>query len=326
MIVGLESLSRELIAWAGSPAERAVNVVSVPYRGTAPLEGVLNTVLGQGRVLYITGPAFPEESVEEFLKIEQIPFSKGEDPSSPVVILDYDRAFMIKDRYDLVIYDDLNSFPTHRRAEMQELLNHIYYRTNKIIAYCVEPVFQGAKTFELPLKKDRSFVTEPRFIDTRSDLKTAVPNSIYEYIEFFFADKRSVMIFVPDHSTAEGMKHYLTRINPAFKEHLYDADELPEAELKKLAAGSSSGEIFFSRRIRDFRSVPVNFEFIVADSTLTRYDYRQFVFLCLRSGLFQQASGEVILIGPQMTPDMEKTKTLTREYNRVIWESDQLFL
>lgn len=326
MIVGLENLSKELINWYENSTIQAINVVSVPYRGLEPLEGLLGQIAGLDRILYITGEPVGDDSIEKFLQERAIDFKTSEDPAAQTVILNFEAAFKVQDHYDLIIYDDLNTFPTHRKGEMQELLNHLYYKSDHIIAYSIERIFRNVINLEIPLKSDRSFVTEPRFIDTRVDIKSSIPSSIYDYINFFFSDSRHVMIFVPDRSTTEGMMKYLIRINPELESHLYDVSTLSDKAVSELLDNPPSSKILFSEKISDYRSVPVNFEFIVSNSDSAGYDYRQFVFLCLRSGLYDDLNGEVILVSQTMSFDMDLTKVLTRDYNRVIWESDQLFL
>lgn len=326
MIVGLENLSKELISWYENSTIKAINVVSVPYRGMEPLKGLLAKIAGRDRILCISGRSVPEDSIEAFLKGRGIDFVTAEDKEAQTVILDFEAAFKIQDSYDLIIYDDINTFPTHRKSEMQELLNHVYYKADHIIAYSIERVFRNVINLEIPLKTDRSFVTEPRFIDTKVDIKSSIPNSIYDYINFFFSDSRHVMIFVPDAPTREGMMNYLIRIKPELKDHLRDVTALSEQDVARLVETSTSSQILFTENMSDYRSVPVNFEFIVSNSDSPGYDYRQFVFLCLRSGLYDDLNGEVILVSQTMTFDMDRAKVLTRDYNRVIWENDQLFL
>lgn len=326
MIVGLENLSKELINWYENSTIKAINVVSVPYRGMEPLEGLLDKIAGRVRILYISGEPVADDSIEEFLLDRGIDYVTQEDGEAQTVILDFDDAFRIQDSYDLIIYDDLNTFPTHRKSEMQELLNHLYYKAEHIIAYSIERVFRNVINLEIPLKMDRSFVTEPRFIDTKVDIRSSIPNSIYDYINFFFSDSRHVMIFVPDTPTMIGMEKYLTRINPELKNHMHDITGSSELDVSLLLESSPFSKILFTEKMSDYRSVPVNFEFIVSNSDIARYDYRQFVFLCLRSGLYDDLNGEVILVSKTMTFDMDRAKVLTRDYNRVIWENDQLFL
>ena len=326
MIVDLEHLTSELFNWFHHSNVKAINVVTVPYRGVDPLAGLLEHVLGKVRLLYITGPAGPEESIERFLEARDIEFSHNEESEAPIIILDYDRAFSSQGHYDLVIYDDVNSFPTHRKNEMHELLNHIYYRTKKIIAYSLEAVFRNVINLELPLKENRSFVTEPRFIGVKGDIKTSVPSSVYEYINFFIRDQRSIVVFVPDDETAEGMKSYLERIDPALTKHMHDVSGLSIEEVRDRVLENKNGILLFTKQINDFREIPVNFEFIVADSSAKAYEYRQFIFLCLRNGLFDDLNGEVLLVSSALTYDMDRTQKLTQNYNRVIWENDQLFL
>lgn len=326
MIVALESLSRELMNWYDNSAIKAINIVSVPYRGVEPIEDLLDRLGGKKRILYITGTLNEGDDLIRFLKEKEIQPVFQEDKKAKMVILDYDQALKIRHNYDLIIYDDLNTFPTHRKSEMQGLLNYAYYRAERIIAYSLEKVFRNVISLELPLKKTGSFVTEPRFIDTKLNIRSGIPNSIYEYIEFFYTDRRDTMIFVPDRSTGEAMANYLKRINPELGDTLYSISGLGHDEVKKLLEGGNPPRILFTDAMDDFSDVPVNFDFIVSMSDHIRYDYRQFVFLCLRAGLYEEVNGEVILISQTMTDDMARTKELTQSYNRVLWENDQLFV
>lgn len=326
MIVDLELLTGELINWYHRSTVKAINVVTVPYRGFEPLAGLLDNVLGKSRVLYITGPAPETESVEAYLGERGIEFCHEENPDCLTVVLDFDQAFQSRDRYDLIVYDDVNTFPTHRKSEMQELLNHVYYRTDHIMAYSMEPVFRQVMNLELPLKRDRSFVTEPRFIDLKGEIKTEIPSSVYEYIQFFQQDRRTVVIVVPDEETAASMTRYLCRVNPVYSSSIHFIDGVDPHRLREMVMRPETGKILFTTQIEDYRDLPGNFEFLVIHSDAPRFEYRQFVFLCLRSGLCDDLNGEVILVSHHHTFDMERTKELTQNYNRIIWESDQLFL
>lgn len=322
MIVELEALNRRLIEWLEDPAAKALNLVSVPYRGIEPLAALLSQALKTRRILYISGPAAPEDAVTTWLDQAGVSWSVAEEASSRVVIRDFDEALLAKDHYDLIIYDDLNSFPIHRKASMQELLSYHYGRSPRILAYSMEPVFQGVPTLELPLKEDHSFVTEPRFLDLKTDISASIPSSLYEYIDFFHNDRRPVILVVPDQATAEGMAAYLCRVNPILADHIHNIDDLTDEEVAELIGNGST--ILFTTRMRELRLIPRNLEFIVIHSEEARYEYRQFVFLCLRAGLCDDVNGEVILVSPDMTYDMDRTKVLTQNFNRVIWESDQL--
>lgn len=326
MIVGLESLSKELMNWYDNSSVKAINLVSVPYRGIEPLKDLLIRLSGRERILYITGELNEGDELIRFLKERDITPAFEEDKDACMVLLDFDQAFACRHSYDLIIYDDLNTFPTHRKSEMQGLLNFVYYRGERIIAYSMEKVFRNVITLESPMNKNNGFVTEPRFIDTRVNIRAGIPNSIYEYIEFFYSEGRDTVIFVPDRTMGDAMGRYLKRINPELGEKLHDISGLSQDEVRALMSGKEPPRILFTDDMTDFADIPVNFEIIVSSSDHLRYDYRQFVFLCLRAGLFDDINGEVILISQSMTQDMARTKELTQNYNRVLWENDQMFL
>lgn len=326
MIIGLENLSKELMNWYDNSSIKAINVVSVPYRGIEPLKDLLIRLGGRERILYITEALSEGNELIRFLKERNIRSAYEEDLNASMVILDFNQAFQLKHSYGLIIYDDLNTFPIHRKSEMQGLLNFVYYRGKRVIAYSMEKVFRNVITLETPLPKSNSFVTEPRFIDTRVNIRAGIPNSIFEYIDFFYSEQRDTIIFVPDRATGDAMARYLTRIKPDLGKSLHDISGMKQEEVMATMSLNPPPRILFTDDMNDFANIPVNFEIIVSDSDHLRYDYRQFVFLCLRAGLYDNINGEVILISQNMTSDMIRTKELTQSYNRMIWENDQMFL
>lgn len=326
MIVGLENISRELISWYENSPSKAINIVSVPYQGFAPLQGLLARIAGRERILCVSREPAKNESLLGCLKALGLGWSRKEDRQAKLVILDFEEAFQIRDNYDLILCDDLNLFPNQPRRAVRDLLNHVYAKGRRVIAYSLERVFSNVITLELPLAQKHDFVTEPRFIDTKLDIRSGIPNTIYEFIDFFHFDRRHVMIFVPDASTSQGMTDYLRRINPALAKSLHDVTGQDHGSIASFLAEQKAGTILFSQLMEDFRDIPVNFEFIVSNADLACYDYRKFVFLCLRSGLCADRNGEVLLVAQGMTRDMQRAKELTQSYNRVLWEEDQLFL
>lgn len=316
MLIKIGELNNELVNWYKNSTVKGINIVTVPYRGLDLLSPVLNFFRESGKLLYITGEKKGEDQLTEFFK---------GNANKPEVV-DFDGAITVSDEYDLIIYDDVNSYPAHTKTEMHTLLTYLYKKTNKIIAYSIERVFKNVINLEHPVKADGLFIPEPRYLESRIDIKDSIPNSLYSYLEFFIGGNRKVIVVTSDSETKEGMIRYLLRINPQYAPFILDADTIGEDELAKKGRDKNNPLLIFTLNTGDFKEIDSNLEFIYINADKPKFEYRQFVFSALRSCCYGQPAGEVLMVAGTNTQNMEKAKELTREYNITHWENDDIFI
>lgn len=316
MLIKIDELNNELVNWYKNSTVKGINVVTVPYRGLDLLHPVLSYFKDGGRLLYITGEKKGLDQLSNLFK----------DFSNVPEIVDFNGALEVSNEYDLIIYDDVNSYPAHTKTEMHTLLTYLYKKTNKIIAYSIERVFKNVINLEHPVKADGLFIPEPRFLESRIDIKDSIPNSLYSYLEFFIGGKRKVIIVTSDTETKDGMIRYLLRINPQYAPFIIDADSVDEEEISEKGNDKEKPALIFTLNTGDFAGIKGNLEFVYINADLPKYEYRQFVFSALRSCSFGQPSGEVLMVAGSNTQNMEKAKELTREYNITHWENDDIFI
>lgn len=322
----LKEKFEQLETWYDHSVEKTINIKTVPYRGVAPFLELVDKVLrAGGKVLYITG-----EDKEKVLLVEELR-ARGWDSFSlhqefeiqedaALVVVDYHQATRVRGAYDLAIYDDVNSFPIHKKPEMQTLIGLIYGHCKKVLAYSFETVFMGVEVVEVPLAERSGFVSEPRVIETRLNLEEFVPTSVYEYLLWFVYEKKKVLFLTENKKVKRKVARFLSKIDETFNACIYDVDEIGTRKMVELSQDESKPHIFITDDLDDYLDVPANLEIIIHGADAPRYSYRELLFFCLRSGYYDELNGEVIMLCQTITRDIERTREMTRYFNKVLWE------
>lgn len=317
---------QQLLRWYMEGEQKAINIKTVPYMGIEPLKELVNKVLYDGgRVLYITGEMKEHVLISQYMR--NLGFSSISlhqdieiNEKESLVICDYFQALRIREQYDLVVYDDVNSFPIHKKPEMQHLIGFIFPRCKKVVAYSFEAVFMGMDVLEVPMAGRSGFVSEPRVIETRLNLDEFVPTSVYEYLLWFVYEKKKVLFLTADKKVKRKVSRFLSKVDESLESCIFDVDEIGTKTMKELVKDLEKPYIFITDDLDDYLDVETNFEIIIHGSDSSRYSYRELLFLCLRTGFYEEMNGEVIMLCQHITRDMERTKELTRHFNKVLWE------
>lgn len=318
MFIEGSKLYEELKDWYIEEKDKGLNIVTLPLRGLDPLRNFLLDLLKEGKkILYVSGEDF--NMALKTLNLDgEIRVTNDEE--GDLVVLDYDRALEIKEQYDLLLYDDINSIPYHNRIEIISLLNTVNSKVERIISYSIERVFKNARDYEVPWDKAGVFLTEPRFITTKLDIKEYIPTALYDFLKFFSLDNRKVIILFPDEETQNGFIQYLTRISPEYLDFILMGDDLEDGEIEDVIKNVKNCLFICHRRIRPYLMVEENFDFIVLDAENKIYSHRLFVYLAQRASLKDKVNGELILVSSYIGDNMSRTRDLTRNVNKTLWE------
>ena len=316
----------QLFSWYETSQEKAINMKTVPYMGIEPVRDLVEKVLKEnGRVLYITGEdkdrvlivrAMRDRGIDSISVHQDLEINEKES----LVICDYLQALRVREEYDLVIYDDVNSFPIHKKPEMQHLIGFIFTKCRKVVAYSFELVFMGMDVIEVPMAGKSGFVSEPRVLETRLNLDEFVPTSVYEYLLWFVFEKKKVLFVTTNKKVKKKVARFLTKIDESLESCIYDVDEIGTKTMRELCSDHTKSHIFITDNLDDYVDMETNFEIIIHGADASRYSYRELIFLCLRSGYYDEMNGEVLMICQNVTRDIEKTRDLARHYNKVLWD------
>jgi hypothetical protein len=310
-------LAERLKEWYEKSLNKALNLVAVPYMGIGPVRELCESVLeSNGRILYITGDEKDSQLLTDALFDGILP----EGLEQNLTICGYQDALSASGEYDLAIYDDVNSFPFRRKVEIQNLIGYIFPRCKRLVAYSFEEILLNVESLEIPMGGTGEYVSEPRIIETRVNIDDEIPVSIYEYLLWFVYEKKNVLLFTGDRIKTRRLTRYLAKVDDSIMSYVTDVNMVGTLGMTELVKDTTRAHIFFTDDIDDFIKVPVNFEIIVHGADSPQYNYRELLFLCLRSGYCNNENGEVIFLCQAQTPDIERTKNMTRHFNKVLWE------
>ena len=67
-----------------------------------------------------------------------------------------------------------------------------------------------------------------------------------------------------------------------------------------------------------------NLDIVMLFSDNRLYSYKKILYLCAEAGKDNEKSGEVLMVSREVSSDMEISKTISRDFNKKIWEKGLL--
>ncbi|QGU94154.1 hypothetical protein GOM49_02500 [Clostridium bovifaecis] len=324
-------LRREIAEWALGK-EKFLNITSPPYNLVQIFSDViLRNINSHRKVLYITNEDSSNVHIINHMKKEYdfkgYTYYKenSQYENSPFIISKHNTLHDIKDKFDLVIYDDIKSFSFHTKQEVAEASINMCRKDGKIISYSIEKIFDHSREIILPVRGNCSPLVEPKFISTRIDINKDIPYVAYEYIEWSINSDRKVIVYVPDATKVQNVHEYLSKYcskfsrgtlpfikNKSEKRVLYNFVKMK----KGIVITDHFNDVHF-----DLRNINVMVFF--ADNKY--FDYKKLVYLCGKVGRNESNhNGEVVFLGNYETEDMDKAKSITRHFNKEAWDMNLL--
>jgi late competence protein required for DNA uptake (superfamily II DNA/RNA helicase) len=236
-------------------------------------------------------------------------------------ICNHENALKLQKTFDLVIYNDIRSFPKYNKQQIKKILLKMCGVQGTAIAYSVENVFSDGVTIVLPLKNNKTPIIEPRIITTRINLNVDIPLVVYDYLNWSIISNRKVIIFTPDEKKATAVFEYLHN----FKEKLIEGillyiSKKSDADIPRQFMNKDKGIIVtndFEESYLEFHAVDV----IVYFADDIKFNYKQLLYLSSKVGRYEGSQrGEAIFLANVETVEMDKAKSMAREFNEKAWE------
>lgn len=323
----LEHTANEIYNWSLG-RERVLNVKSLPYNTCSIFLKVLVKYISENKkVLYITNESEGSIEIINIIKknstFRKYTYYRGTnyDKNSNFIICNYNRAREVKEKYDLVIYDDIRSMPKCSKNEIIDIIACNCYANTKIICYSIDEIIPNKREILLPVRDPGIPFPEPRIITTRIDLNRDIPYVIYEYLEWLIKGDRKVMIYVPNHDKANKVYTYIKNYCKKISKNIYC-----------YLSGESNNKLIFNfMKMRsgiiitdDYENNNDNFmctDIMVFFADNYRFDYKNLIFFCgkVTKGK-KNEKGEVIFLAREETEDIILAKDICREFNKEAWE------
>ena len=309
--------------------EKALNVIAPPFSSPSVfLKIIFKFIEAKKRVLYIT------EEIEENIQLLSI-IKKQTDfryysyirnnifqNNALLTVCNYTNAASMNEKYDLVIYDDLNSFPKYNSFEIIDVITNCIKESGKVICFSIEGIFKAQRDILIPNRSNKKPLSEPRYVITRIDLNKEIPFMIYDYLSFSVENDRKVVIYISNNTE---------KVHNVFS-YLCNFRSILSKNIMYFISGESEEKILynFSRIKRailvtdDFKDRSIcldDADVIVYFSDDVFFDYKKLTFLCGKVGRSDKLrASEVIFLANDVTYDMDKAKNIIRYFNKESWE------
>ena len=323
-----DEISKEILRCSLNGKKR-IDVVSVFYNSS---DIFLKTIIAYAnekkKILYITNE--DKRSIDIMHFIDK--FSNLGQHVNPMVanyrsvneylhICNHENALKLKEKFDLVIYNDIRSFPKYNKQEIKKILLKMCSADGIVIAYSVENVLSEGITIMFPLKDTNTPIIEPRIITTRINLSIDIPLVVYEYLNWSIISNRKVIIFTPDEEKTIAVFEYLSNFKEKLSENIFlFISKKSDADIKVKFMNEEEGIIVtndFEESYLEFHSIDV----IVYFADNVKYNHKQLLYLSSKVGRYESIQrGEAIFLANVETVQMDKAKNIARKFNEKAWE------
>ncbi|WP_291636374.1 hypothetical protein [Clostridium sp.] len=327
-----DEISKEILRRSLNGKKR-IDVLSVFYNSSDLfLETIIAYANDNKKILYITNESQHRVDIIYFInKFTNL----GEYVCSPETnyiseneclhICNHENALKLEEKFDLVIYNDIRSFPKYNKQQIKKILSKTSKVAGAAIAYSVENVLSEGAQIIFPFKNNKMPIIEPRIITTRINLNIDIPLVVYEYLNWSIISNRKVIIFTPDAEKATAVFEYLSNFKEKLSENIFlFISKKSDVDIPIKFMNKDKGIIVtndFEESYLEFHAVDV----IVYFADNIKFNHKQLLYLSSKVGRHESMQrGEAIFLANVETMEMDKAKNIARKFNKKAWEKGLL--
>lgn len=319
----------EQILWRSLCGKKRIDVLSTFYNSSDIFLKIIIAYANEKKnILYITNE--DERNIDilyyinKFSNLGQYVYSAKTNYSSEnehLYICSHENALKLQEKFDLVIYNDIRSFPKYNKQQIKNMLLKMCNAEGMAISYSVENVLSEENTIMFPLKNTNIPIIEPRIITTRINLSMDIPLVVYEYLNWSIISNRKVIIFTPDEEKARDVFAYLSNFKKKLSENIFlFINNKSNDDIKVKFMNKDKGIIVtndFEENYLEAHSVDV----IVYFADNVKFDYKQLFCLSSKVGRYENTQrGEAIFLANAQTVQMDEAKSMASKFNEKAWE------
>ncbi|MBU5486098.1 hypothetical protein KQI86_17395 [Clostridium sp. MSJ-11] len=325
-----ERLENQILNWLYS-GEQFLNIITVPNNSSYLLTKVIGDYLRlNNKILYITNEE--EEYIDVLRNFKKRAFPRNyaylKNPSIELdrnlIVCNYDNALKLKSKFDIVIYDDIRSFPIYSKYEIIDIMAKCCKENGKLISYSVEALFNKKREICFPILENRLPLVEPRIVTTKIDLNLDIPYTIYEYLKWWLHSNKKIILYVPYEEHIFNVFQYIDKYCKELTNNIvcYYKNENSKKILLNFEKCKSGILITNDLKERAFRLYPsedTNEMVFFSDNHV--FDYKKLVYFCGAEALNKNRIGrELLFVANEENEQMYKAKNMVRKFNREAWE------
>lgn len=313
-----------------SKQTKMLSIITNPYNTTLIFTNIIKGLLKEKKkILYVWNGESYNREILDILKKEEISFKYSyigeKEGSENLVFINIKNVKNIKECYDLCIIDDISNYSTYSREEMRECVEYIYLYSKRIISYGIEKIINMGMSFEISDLIRKKVFVEPRIITTRVKLDEDIPYTLYDYLMWFKGNNKKVVIYVPSEDKINKVYNYYTNELKIKDTKIIKFSKRESIkELEHIYKIKNKSTFIITNRIREYTIDKENIDIVVLFADDSFYNYKKIVYFCADVGKNTDSLGEVLLVGKDISMDMDLSKDITRSYNKNIWEKGLL--
>lgn len=299
-----------------------------PFNTVDIFSNIINKVLQEnGKVLYVFCSGEKEyikervnyiyEFIDEAINIKQL--------DKNLHCITISNIENISEDYDLVIIDDITLFSKISNEYIRDAIENIYWKSKKIIIYSSEYIFPIGEKIDLPYMLSEGPIIEPRLMNTRIRLEENIPLSLFEYFKWFKENKRIVLIIVPSEEKLNKVyNHYYEVLRQLGIRVVRYTKNQNFNFIKEIIDGYSDALFIVTNNCGQYMNSIVNINIIVLFADDIYYSYKKIVYMCGSINSTREIQSELIMVSKDISQEMDNAKSITREFNRRLWEKQYL--
>ena len=309
---------------------KILTVTTNPYNTTLIYTSIIIEVMRKkGKVLYIWNSEEVNREIIDNIKLKVMNFKysflKSGEEEVDITFTSFKNVINIRGYYDLCIIDDISRLSLMNKDNLIELVEGIYLYNKRIIIYSVEKVISMGEKIDIASMVSKKPFVEPRIISTRINLNEDIPYALYNYLNWFIDNKRTVVIYVPTEEKVKKVyKNYseIPKLENVKIVSLIIGEKVKKIE--KLINIKEKAVFIITNYYGDYLSNINNLDVVMLFSDNRFYSYKKILYLCAEAGKDNEKSGEVLMVSKELSIDMEISKTMARDFNKKIWEKGLL--
>jgi len=321
-----ERVSNSIFNWSLG-FQKDLNVITLPHNSADIFVKAISRYIKENKkILYITDEKNNIQLIENIKdNTEYRGYTYLRNPQnnldSNLVITNFKIAEKLEDKFDLIIYDEINSIPKYENKDILNMVDGLSHSSSKRVFYSVESVLPNKREIILPVKDKKAPMVEPRDIITRIDINKDIPYVVYDYLKWSINNNRNVLIYVPNEEKVEKVYKYIYRycadLSNSISFYVKDKSDI------KIMMNfyQKKNAVMVTDEFNIFSEGLTNTDIMVYFANNRIFSHKILTHLC--SGVTRtekDPKGEAIFVCNEKSENVEAAKVLVRNFNKEAWE------
>jgi late competence protein required for DNA uptake (superfamily II DNA/RNA helicase) len=303
-----------------------LTIITVPFNTSCVFSNIICKLSqNNNKVLYVWGKS--GENRELINRIRELNsnithsyIEKG-DSRKNLTFTHYNNLTKIDEQYDLVIFDDITYFSNLSSVNVRELLEICADLGKRVLLYSIEKMALIGEKFELAAYNYKKPFVEPRILTTRIDLNSDIPFTLYDYLRWFRENNHKVAIYVPSREKLNIVYDYFSnklKLSDVKIMKVSENDEMKRCE--KVSKYKDKAIFIITNRIEELLEYCYMDDAVILFSDSERYSYKKLLYVCGQIRIMNLKLPEVLWVSNDISEDMDKAKSMARDFNKKVWE------